>query len=314
MSSAITAATSDDRILPIVRNKRNDFTIVTLHYSADPSKNTDEWIHEAKKGMPERGWLREYEIDYSVYEGKAFFPEFKQFNIQESEYFDRETIYRGWDYGFHRPACLITKLNDKDQWCWLEVILGEDEGIMDFGKRIRKHCLTHFPGAYYIDVGDPAGEQKSDKSEKTSVQILEALGIYVRSRKQPIKQGAEIIRQKLQMRVDGIPGLIVNPNQPIIIDGFKGGLHYPEAKEGKPQREYYEKDGYYDHVFDCGRYLATEMFTVIGEQANPNRFSNSITEEQKYRMGRPTDQRERNDLIDLADELQEDTTDLGGYF
>lgn len=300
-------------LLPVVRNENNRFTIVRLHYSADPNKATPEWIEEASRGMPKRGWLREYEIDYSVYEGKAFFPEFKDYNIKAEEYKARETIFRGWDYGFHRPCCLITKLNEADQWAWLDVILGKDEGIMDFGKRVRQYCLTRYPGAYYTDVGDPAGEQMSDKSEKTSVQILESIGIYVRSRKQPIKQGAEIMRQKLQLRVDGRPGLIVHPKLTSVVDGFKGGLHYPEVREGQPQKEFYAKDGYYDHIFDCGRYLATDMFTVIGEQQMPNKLM-ANSDEDKYRMGRPADEDSRNDLGDLANDLFSDSTDLGGYF
>jgi len=300
-------------ILPVVRNEQNRFTIVRLHYSADSEKATPEWIEEASRGMPKRGWMREYEIDYSVYEGKAFFPEFKDFNIKEETYRNRETIYRGWDYGFHRPCVLITKLNQFDQWSWIDLILGKDEGIMEFGKRIRKYCITRFPGAYYVDVGDPAGEAISDKSEKTSVQILESLGIFVRSRKQPIKQGAEIIRQKLPMRVDGRPGIIVHPKLTYVVDGFKGGLHYPEPKEGQPQREFYAKDGFYDHIFDCGRYLATDMFTVIGEQQMPNKL-NMDTEEDRYRMGRPVDESPGNDLNDLASELTSDSTDLGGFF
>lgn len=283
-------------ILPVKRNKNNNFTVVRCHYSADPEKNTPEWISEAKSGMPERGWNREYEIDYSSFAGKAFYPEFKEYNIAKEnvKYQLRETLYRGWDFGFHRPCCLITKLNEFTQWCWLKCILGEDEGIMEFGKRVRKYCLTEYPGAKYIDACDIAGTQVSDKSEKTSVQILNALGIWPQSRKQPIKQGAEIIRQKLAMRADGKVGLLVNPDQEDVIDGFKGGIHYPEPKEGQPEKEFYEKDGYYDHIFDGSRYLSTEMFTVIGQQQSSNEIATDPLKHQ-WRDGRPSDE-EQNEI------------------
>jgi hypothetical protein len=300
-------------LLPVTRNPRNRFTVATVHYSADPDKASEEWIKMAMQGMPERGWMREYEIDYTIFEGKTFFAEFKQFNVENCAYIPKETIYRGWDYGYHRPACLITKLNKDGQWCWLEAIMGKDEGVLEFGRRMRTHCISHYPGADYVDVGDPAGEQMSDKGEKTSVQILETVGIYIHSRKQPVKQGSEIIRQKLGMRVDGKPGLIVDPSQQLVIDGFRGGLHFPDVKEGQPQREHYEKDGYYEHVFDCARYLATDMFTVIGQVQMPNRLS-SFSEEEKYRMGRPVDDDSNNDLSSLAHDLNSDTTDLGDYF
>jgi hypothetical protein len=300
-------------LLPVSRNPRNKFTVVTVHYSADPDKASEAWIKMAMQGMPERGWMREYEIDYTVFEGKTFFPEFKQFNIENCAYEPKEIVYRGWDYGYHRPCCLITKLNKQDQWCWLEVILGQDENVLDFGKRVRTHCITHFPGAMYVDVGDPAGEAISDKSEKTSVQILESVGIYIRSRKQPTKQGAEIIRQKLAMRADGKPGMIVDPSQQLLIDGFRGGLHFPETREGQPLSEHYEKDGYYEHPFDCGRYLATDMFTVIGQIQMPNKLS-SFNEEEKYRMGRAVDENSQNNLSELSSQLNSDETELGDYF
>jgi hypothetical protein len=301
-------------LVPVVRNRRNNFTVATVHYTADPDKANEEWIKLARQGMPERGWMREYEIDYSYFEGKAFFPEFKHYNIGDNQYLSKETLFRGWDYGFHRPAVLITKVNQFDQWCWIKALMGKDEGIMDFGKRVRQYCITHFPGALYVDVGDPAGESMSDKSEKTSVQILESLGIFVRSRKQPIKQGAEIIRQKLQMRVDGKPGIVVNKDETLLIDGFKGGLHYPDTKMGMSFKEEYEKDGYYDHIFDCGRYLATDMFTVIGQAQANNRFNDTSGEEERYRMGRPTDDDGKNPASDIGEDMFNDNTELQDYF
>ena len=272
-------------IIPIVKNNNNQFTVARVHYSLDPDKNTPEWLAEVKRGMPENGFRREYEIDYSFYAGKPFFPEFNEYNISRIIYQERETLYRGWDFGFHRPAVLISKLNQFDQWCWLKVILGKDEGIMDFGARVRQFCLSEYPGSKYIDACDIAGFQTSDKSDKTSVQILNALGIYPQARKQEILRGAEIIRQKLQMRTDGKVGLLVDIWCADVIDGFKGGLHYPDSKDGA-EKEFYEKDGYYDHCFDAGRYLAVEMFTVIGQTQSNNQIAYNDFEHQ-WRDGRP---------------------------
>lgn len=258
-------------VLPVKHNKDNGFCVVRVHYSADPDKDA-KWVAEAKKGMPKRGWLREYEIDYSTYAGKPFFPEFSELNIAKKTiaYTNKDIIYRGWDFGFHRPCVLITKLNEFDQWCWLRVIMGQDEGIYDFGQRVRRFCMSEYPGSKFIDACDPAGHQKTDKNEKTSVQILNNLGIYPQSRRQSIAMGAEIVRQKLIMRTDGKVGLIVNPGFTDAIDGFKGGIHYPETREGREQKEAYYKDGYYDHLFDSSRYLAVEMFTIIGQTQDSN--------------------------------------------
>lgn len=280
-------------ILPIKRNK-NGFTVVRVHYSLDPEKNTDEWILKARKGISERGWLREYEIDYSTYEGKAFYPEFSEYNIaKESLKWTKGIIYRGWDYGFHHPFCHISYLNEFDQWCWLKGIIGNDEGIKDFGLRVKRYCESEYPGARFIDADDIAGNQMNDKSEHTSQQILNSLGIYPQSRKQEIREGAEIIRQKLKMRIDGRPGILVDPNETYFIDGFKGGLHYPEAREGKPFAEFYEKEGYYEHGFDSARYICINMFSVTGIEDQQNIIARDENEV-KYAMGSP----DRNDISD----------------
>lgn len=290
------------KVLPVKKNKDNGFAIARVHYSLDPNKDK-EWIKEAKRGMPERGWLREYEIDYSSYAGKPFFPEFSELNISKDEigFVRGDIIYRGWDFGFHRPCVVITKLDQFDRWIIMDMVLGEDEGIFDFGVRIRRYCLSQFPGAKYIDACDPAGHQVSDKNEKTSVQILNNIGIYPQSRKQPITAGAEIIRQKLGLRADGKVGLLVNLDQNMIIDGFKGGIHYPESKEGKPEKEFYTKDGLYDHIFDALRYAAVEMFTIIGQSMERNALSMD-TNQRDFAMGNPSMEEQYNQSTSLFDD------------
>lgn len=276
-------------IVPVRRNPNNGFSVATVHFTMDPNKNNEKWIAEAKKGLSEQAWNREYEIDYSSYGGKKFFPEFEEFNIAKHkiEYKRGETLYRGWDYGFHRPCCIITRLNQFDQWEWMKVILGEDEGIRAFGLRVHRYCLAEYPGAKYIDADDIAGKQKSDKSELSSREILNNIGIYPNSRKQEIRQGAEIIRQKLRMRVDGKPGILINQQETDIIDGFRGGLHYPETREGQTEKEFYHKDGYYDHIFDSARYIAVEMFTIIGQTQPQNSIIGQDHNKDTFAMGNP---------------------------
>jgi hypothetical protein len=177
---------------------------------------------------------------------------------------------------------------------------------------VRNFCLAEYPGAKYIDADDIAGTQVSDKSQQSSRQILNALGIYPQARKQEINEGAQIIRQKLPMRVDGKPGLLVNLIETDIIDGFKGGLHYPEVKEGKEQ-EVYEKDGYFEHCFDAGRYIATQMFTVIGQTEMTNEIVQNSLLEHQWRDGRPRASLDPNEVANdyggLSDALG---ADMGG--
>ena len=262
-------------IIPIVRNPKNKFTVARLHYSLDPDKAKPEWKEMAKKGMPESGWQREYEIDYSVFEGKPVFPEFSELNIKPIEVKEREILLVGWDFGYRRPAVVITKLNEIDQWCWLKGILGEDEGILRFGTRIRDFLNSTYPGCKFLHMCDPAGHQKTDKAEKTSVEVLNSLGIYPQSKPAPVNEGIEIIRQKLIMRDDGKVGLLVNPSEQDLIDGFRGGYSYGEIKEGETGKEEPIKDGYFIHLFDGARYIATNYFEVTGKKPEPNPITHS---------------------------------------
>lgn len=289
--------------LPVRRNPKNGFAVATIHYTADPNKAKPEWKATEEKKYTERAWNREYEIDYSTYGGKPFYPSFSEMNIATVpiEYQHGEILYRGWDFGFHRPCVVITKLNQFDQWSWMKAILGKDEGIMAFGKRVRTFCLSTYPGAKYIDACDPSGKNVTDKSDKTSVDILRMLGIAPQFRKQPRKQGAEIIRQKLIMRVDGKPGIIVARDQEYLIDMMKAGLHYPEPKEGQPEKEFYFKDDYYDHGADALRYLAVEMFTVIGQQQQENEITSDPMKEM-YKMGSPHTSSDYNPVENLYED------------
>lgn len=275
-------------ILPVKRNLNNKFTIVTVHYSADPEKSTTEWIAKAKEGMTERGWNREYEIDYTSFAGKPVWDTFDpKINVAKEELPVKygEIMYRGWDFGYHHPCCIITRLNEQDQWLWLKCILGNNEFIKDFGLRVKRFCESEYPGSKYIDAGDIAGTQVKDAGE-ASVKVLATLGIAVRSQKQLIKMGIELVGKKMCMRADGKPGILINPNQEYLIDMCKGGLHYPEAREGQPEKEFYEKDGYYDHGGDAIRYLATEIFDTAGS----TQLTNELTQDEnqlRYQMGSP---------------------------
>lgn len=191
--------------------------------------------------------------------------------------------------------CLITRINEIDQWSLMKVILGEDEDIKAFGLRVRNFCLSEYPGAKYIDADDIAGMQVNDKSQVTSRQMLNLIGIYPTGRKQEIAEGATIIRNKLKLRIDGQPGLLVDPREQYLIDLFKGGCHYPEVKEGMPQKEEYYDDPYFSHGADAMRYIATEMFNLVGQHQMQNQFMGSPQFRDKIDILRPTTRMPQDD-------------------
>ena len=80
------------------------WTVARVHFSADPDKdparNGKAWYEHARKGMRERDWRKEYEIDYEALGGSLLFPQFDEsihvvepFVLSSSDW----TVYQGCD-------------------------------------------------------------------------------------------------------------------------------------------------------------------------------------------------------------------------
>lgn len=249
--------------IPVIWNKKNSFCVARVHYTADPDKNTPEWLQEAKKGTDDRGWAREYEITYDVFDGKPVFGSFGDKHIQTFEYNQEkvEYVYRGWDFGFHHPAVVFAFFNKEDQLCVRHEILGDNEFIKEFAERVKRFSLATFPGAKFLDACDPAGSAVKDVPD-TSIQVLNGMGIQPVFRKSLIDEGLEIIRQRLILRNDGKYGMLIHPDCKILIDAMKGGYRYAERKEGSAEKEEPLKDGYFEHLCDSLRYLCINFLEV----------------------------------------------------
>ena len=72
--------------IEVWRNPMNRFTVVQLHYSADPTKNSAAYKSEIKAGMPIARYNQEYELQWDSYDGMPVYPDFvKTFHGVEGE-------------------------------------------------------------------------------------------------------------------------------------------------------------------------------------------------------------------------------------
>lgn len=273
--------------LPVRWNPGNKFCVVRVHYSADPEKDNPEWVEMAKQGISERSWQREYEISYDVFDGKPVFADFKEDHIRSFDYQPGTYVYVGWDFGYHHPAMVAAFINKDDQFCIRHEILGSDEGIKEFGLRVKRFLHAEFPGAKFLHACDPAGHQKSDKSEFTSVEVLNSIGIYPTSRASSIMEGIEIIRQRLLRRNDGQYGLLIHPDCKELIKAFKSGYRYQETKEGRAAKEEPLKDGWFDHLTDSLRYISVNFMEIAQTSSSP--YQNPVENEISKDDGQPND-------------------------
>lgn len=96
-----------------LRRNKNGFTVLRLHYTADPAKRSPEWIAEARSGMDEARFLREYEIDYGAARGRKVFPEIalNRSSIVVSPPYptfpSSHPFYGGFDYGLRNPSAFL---------------------------------------------------------------------------------------------------------------------------------------------------------------------------------------------------------------
>lgn len=265
--------------LRVEKNEHNRFCSVFLHYSADPEKDPSTesgkaWVEmfKALYSGDEIRWKREMELSFETAAGK---PVYMNFDRQTHVWQKPDTmlgwpagrpVYRGWDFGFHRPACVWGFENEKDQLVMLYELLGHDVQIHEFADEVIARSKEWFPGASFHDFCDPAGAQRSDKSEKSSVEVLGARGIGVSFRKSGIREGLNVVRLLLSKRSDGTPGLLVHPRCRILIEGLGGAYHYPEIDPKAPsvESEVPEKDGFFEHIQDAFRYMAIGIRTPSG--------------------------------------------------
>lgn len=96
--------------LRIVKNDKNRFTVVTLHFTADPAKRSPEWKAEAAAGMHPAKFAQEYEMDYTALFGEKVFPEIgagrEKIVVREPypEFGPEQVYWAGFDYGARNPS------------------------------------------------------------------------------------------------------------------------------------------------------------------------------------------------------------------
>jgi hypothetical protein len=232
-----------------VRKNRNGFTVMSLHYSACPRKN-EEWQKQAKKSyVSEDSWQQEQELNFSKVEGSRVYPGFKvSVHVKKQTFNPYLDVWRCWDFGYGHPACVWMQIDKDDRVHVLRELLGEEITIKDFGREVQRISDKYYMGVTFKDAGDPAGQARTDKSERTTVEILRAMGIRMRMRGSGVLEGINCIRGMLLKRADDSTGLEVDPSCEILIDGFTGGYVRKELDD-EPV-----KDGFYEHMMDAFRY------------------------------------------------------------
>ena len=209
-------------------------------------------------------WVKKYlNGDWGFTEGgQPCFTNYREdLHVKQLKYIPEEPVYVGLDFGFRRPAAVFTQLDPSDRWCILKEYMPENITVHDFAAGILKIQNQMFPHASrFVYYGDPASRQTSDKSEKTTADILRDYGINVYSRKTSPVARVEIIQKKLQTWYGDRPSMLTDSGCTFLNDALAGGYHYKENTEDV------EKDGLYEHIVDALGYLAVGLFSQINAE------------------------------------------------
>lgn len=242
----------------ITEYERNGVRVLKIHYTADQDKRSPEWRAENQKGMSQAMWDKEYEINFDVVTGKAWFAEFRpQLHVASGPLrpIEGRPVLRGWDYGL-TPATVFAQTTAKGQLLILYPELQSwDSGITAHGLVVVSESATYFPGCTFSDYGDPAGNARSQNDEKTANDILrERHGIHVLPG--PVAELArhEAIRTRLTtLTPDGAPMLLIDPRCTFLVKALAGGYQHKQVAG-----RYLDivADNEYTHIVDALGYLA----------------------------------------------------------
>ena len=231
----------------------------------------DGYYDMLAKSLPEDMKQRLIQGEWgSTFEGQPVFREFKiGFHVKDglaAQWTLDAPLYRFWDFGYRRPACLWAQVDWEGRLLVYREFLGENLEATLFARKVKALTAEHFPGhRRIVDYGDPAVTQKKDTGQTLGELAKE--GITILFKRTEIEEGLRVIRRDLERVISGEPAIQFDRSCGILIGAMRGGYRLDD--EGKKP----VKDGYYDHVADAFRYGCVNLIgsgsiaTVQGHQA-----------------------------------------------
>lgn len=207
-------------------------------------------------------WTKVYvhgEFGY-VNDGRAIFPEYRDAtHCAEVKPMAYEPIYRGWDWGL-TPSCVFCQMTPLGQLVILDELTSDDMSVENFSEEVIIYCNKHFPDYEFMDVGDPAGEQRSQTDAKSCFQILHSKGIMVEAGAKTLALRLESVRRPLTRLVSGRPGLQISPKCKMLRKGFMGGYQFRRLQTSQERYTDAPDKNQYSHPHDALQYVCSMIF------------------------------------------------------
>jgi len=183
-------------------------------------------------------------------------PVYPQFNVlvhkakETQQVIPSEPLSIGVDFGL-TPAAVMFQQNAYGQWVVLSELVSKNMGIEEFAQKLKKYLRVRFPDNTVYDMWcDPAGNQRNQVNATTPFDVLRAAGFKPRAGPSDLETRLGAVRGPLNRLVHGHPGMIINPECTILLDGFMGGYKYVTTEKTGEPRDIPDKT-FESHVHDA---------------------------------------------------------------
>lgn len=245
-----------------------------VHYSAEPNWRDPLWLEQVsqgyKGGRTGRAWKREMEIDFTSWAGDPVYSLFSTASIGTPAHQPALPLLRGWDFGYRHPAVTFHQYDkSRHRLVTLDEIypVSQSDGGMTTVELVDL-IMRYTASAYNIpipsqgstdrvvDAVDPAGNQKSDKSHYSDVEIMTARGL--RPQFSVVGRKSRIQRLRQFIEVEG--RYSIHRRCGNLTKALQGGYRYQEEGEAAdpemPDTSKKVQDEPYIHLIDSMEYVA----------------------------------------------------------
>lgn len=168
-------------------------------------------------------------------------------------------IYRGWDFGL-TPACVFSQVTPNGRWQTFDEMIATSMGADRFSDEVLLHCATEYPDYEFIDIGDPAGNNRSESEETSCFQVLWGKGIEIEGGDQTLEIRLGSVKRAMNTLVDGKPQLLIHSRCRKLRKGYQGRYKYRRMQTAEERYVDKPDKNEYSHPHDANQYVATRLF------------------------------------------------------
>ena len=187
------------------------------------------------------------------------------------DYNPMSTIYRSWDLGFKRPACLGVQLDKNMRRRYLFSYSSQNILLTDFIDEVVAFCKNNFPDMFsYYELLPHDVNSTNDMSPERRIDIFRKKGLTRYQTTWNRKEGGlDKVIDSLRYQVGGIPRITIDPD-------YARDLCETLSVSTRNKKGEMRRDGFYEHFSDCLK-QAESYFYRIGSDSKKEIDKNYYT-------------------------------------